>query len=166
MTSSRAHFRSRFGLIAVAGLVAVGMISWVPTAGSGTKRWFSATERCVMKEINDVRARNGLHPINWDRQLGFLARRHARTIARAGGLWHDNNLGDKVTRWRRLGQNTGRGGPCRRIMRTFMGSYEHRDNILGRWRFMGVGTKWAGHRLYVQQVFEARKNPGNTYHRP
>jgi hypothetical protein len=51
-------------------------------------------------------------------------------------------------------------------MRAFLGSYEHRDNILGHWRFMGVGTKWRGHRLYVQQIFEARRNPGNVYHRP
>jgi len=162
--TSASCFASRY--LVLPGIVVALLMAWVPTAGSGGKRWFNATERCVMKEINDVRARNGLHQINWDRQLGFLARRHARKIARAGGLWHDNSLGDKVTHWRRLAQNTGRGGPCRRIMRTFMGSYEHRDNILGRWRFMGVGTKWAGHLLYVQQVFEWRKNPGNTHHRP
>jgi hypothetical protein len=47
-----------------------------------------------------------------------------------------------------------------------MASAPHRSNIFGQWRFQGVGTEWAGGRLYVQHVFEARRNPGNIYRWP
>jgi hypothetical protein len=31
---------------------------------------------------------------------------------------------------------------------------------------MGFGTQKSGGRLYVQQLFESRRNPGNIYHYP
>jgi uncharacterized protein YkwD len=166
MLTSRARFGSKIRTVALTCLVLLLLISWAPPAGSGGRSWFHPSERCVMNKINDSRARNGMRRLKWDRQLGFVARQHAQVIAKAKGLWHDPDLGQTVTRWRRLAQNTGRGGPCRRIMRSFMNSSPHRANILGRWRFMGVGTQWRGGRLYVQQVFETRRNPGNIFHRP
>jgi uncharacterized protein YkwD len=119
-----------------------------------------------MKKINAARANRGLPRLEWDRQLGYVARRHAKSLASNRGLWHDSRLGSKVTRWRRLGQNTGRGGRCPRLFNSFMASAPHRSNIFGTWRFQGVGTEWAGGRLYVQHVFEARRNPGNIYRWP
>jgi len=161
--------RGRRGLklgLAVA-IATVGIVtSGTPVAGGTGSGWFNSTEKCMLRKVNHMRARHGLRRLDWDRQLGFVARRHARTIARAGGLFHDDGLGREVTRWSRLGQNTGRGGRCGSIMRAFKRSSSHRAAILGRWRFIGVGAEWRGGRLYVQQVFESRRNPGNVYHRP
>ena len=135
--------------------------------GSGTPRYrFKAPEKCLMKKINAARAARGMRRLEWDRQIGYVARRHANSLASNRGLWHDSRLGSKVTRWRRLAQNTGRGGRCPAIFKSFMASAPHRSNIFGRWRFQGVGTEWAGGRLYVQHVFEARRNPGNIYRWP
>ena len=135
--------------------------------GSGTPKYvFKTPEKCLMKKINEARARRGIRRLEWDRQLGYVARRHANSLASNRGLWHDSRLGSKVTRWRRLGQNTGRGGNCSRLFDAFLNSAPHRSNIFGRWRFQGVGTEWAGGRLYVQHVFEARRNPGNIYRWP
>lgn len=134
---------------------------------SGASRWeFKASERCLMRKINQARRSRGLRALDWDRQIGYVARRHAAAMAAGRGVWHDGALGEKVTRWRRLGQNTGRGGKCRSVFRSFMRSSKHRDNILGRWRHLGVGTTWAGGDLYVQQVFESRRDPGNVYNYP
>lgn len=119
-----------------------------------------------MRKINRVRARHGLRRFERDKQLGYVARRHANRIARSGSIYHDDGLGWKVTRWRRLAQNTGRGGGCKSLARAFMGSSKHRANILGRFRFFGVGTERAGRYLYVQQIFESRRNPGNAYNYP
>jgi uncharacterized protein YkwD len=128
--------------------------------------YFSRTEACFMRKTNKARLRHGRRPLKWDKQLGYVARRHAHQIAQTRGLYHDQNMGREITRWRRLGQNTGRGRGCKRLFRSFMRSSAHRANILGRWRFMAVGTTKAAGKLYVQHVFEARANPGNIYHFP
>jgi uncharacterized protein YkwD len=127
---------------------------------------FNHSEKCLMRKINRARRSRGIRSLDWDRQIGYVARRHAYSMASARAAYHDSQLGQKVTRWRRLGQNTGRGGKCRRIFRSFMGSATHRANIFGRWRHLGVGATWSGGRLYVQQVFESRLNPGNIYSYP
>jgi uncharacterized protein YkwD len=119
-----------------------------------------------MRKINHARARHGLGRLNRDKQLGYVARRHARRMAERGYIFHDARLGAKVTRWRSIGQNVGRGGGCKRLFRAFMHSLKHRSNILGAWRFVGVGAKKRGGRIYVQHVFELYRDPGNVYHFP
>ena len=81
-------------------------------------------------------------------------------------MWHDPGLGSEVTRWRALAQNTGRSTRCKRMFRSFMRSSGHRTNILRQWRFIGVGTERARGRLYVQMIFESRRDPGNIYSTP
>ena len=119
-----------------------------------------------MKKINKARARHGLHRLDRDAQLGYVAKRHARAMAREGYMWEQQGLGEKITHWRTLGQNTGRGGKCKHLFKSFMASAPHAANVLGDYRFLGVGARWKGHRLYVQQIFESKKNPGNIYHSP
>ena len=172
-----AKARARGGRRLIWALVGLTILStlWVaaPTlttsaaAGKNNPRYrYRAAEKCFMRKINDARAAHGRRRLNWDKQLGYVARRHARTMARQGGVWHDQNLTHRVTRWRSLGQNTGAGGKCPRLFRSFMASAPHRANILGRFRFVGVGTTWKNHRLYVQQVFESRRDPDNVWSWP
>ncbi len=119
-----------------------------------------------MRRINRVRARHGRRRLQWDKQLGYVARRHARVMAANRAVYHDSNMGSEITRWRALAQNTGGGRGCKRVSRAFMRSTSHRANVLGRWRHLGVGVERRGGRLYVQQVFEYRADPGNIYHWP
>lgn len=119
-----------------------------------------------MRRINDIRARHGLRRFRADKQLAYVARQHATAMSHTGGVYHDTNISWKVTRWNRLGQNTGRGRSCRSLTRAFMHSPTHRQHILGRFRFMGFGTQKSGGRVYVQQLFESRRDPGNVYHYP
>jgi uncharacterized protein YkwD len=137
-----------------------------PEAEGGSGYSFKKAEKCFMRKINKKRARYGLRWIQRDKQLGYVARRHARSMARNSGVWHKGDLGSKVTNWQTLGQNVGRGSRCRRLFRAFWNSSKHRHNIMGKWRFVGVGTEWRSGRLYVHQVFEHRRNPGNVYHYP
>ena len=127
---------------------------------------FTRTERCLMRRINGIRSSHGLRRLEGDKQLAYVARQHAKTMASARGVWHDPNVSSEVTRWRRLGQNTGRGRSCRSLTRAFMASSSHRGQILGRFRFFAVGAEWRGGRVYVQELFESRRNPGNIYHYP
>lgn len=119
-----------------------------------------------MENINRIRASHGKRRLNWDKQLGYVARLHARRMAERTAVWHDKELARRVTRWRRVGQNTGRGDDCSQLLRAFWRSPGHRENILGRWRFVGAGTEWRNGRLYVQQVFESRRDPSNIYSYP
>ena len=136
-----------------------------PETGSSGYR-FRRTEKCLMRKTNDALARHGLRRLRWDKQLGYVARRHAHEMARTRSVWHDPGLTSEVTRWRKLAQNTGRSTGCRRIFRSFMRSAPHRANILQRWRHTGVGTARSNGRLYVQQIFESRRDPGNIYSTP
>ena len=87
-------------------------------------------------------------------------------MARNRTIFHDGDLGNTVTRWRRLGQNVGMGGGCKSLFKAFKSSSIHRSNILGAWRHMGVGMDRRGGRIYVMHIFHSRRNPGNVYHYP
>ncbi|HYI46588.1 MAG TPA: CAP domain-containing protein [Actinomycetota bacterium] len=153
---------------AVAAFMVVG-----PTASSmeaGTRRGsgynFKSAEQCFMKKINQARQRRGLRALQWDKQLGYVARVHANEMARQRAVYHDANVGNEVTRWRSIAQNTGRGRSCKRTFKSFMRSAPHQHNIMGTWRYLGVGIEYSGAYVYVQQIFERNNNPGNVYHWP
>jgi uncharacterized protein YkwD len=136
----------------------------VQSTGGGFR--FNRAERCFMRKINNARAKHGLGPASSDPQLGYVARLHAKEIARAQSVYHDNEFGQKVTNWYRLGQNTGRGMSCRSVHRAFMQDPTHKEIVLGPWNFIGVGISSYNGRVYVQQLFESSRNPGNIYNTP
>jgi len=128
--------------------------------------YFTQVEKCLMRKINGKRRAHGRAALQKDAQLGYVARVHARKMARYGSVWHDSSAGSRVTRWYRLGQNTGRGITCRRMVRSFMRSYSHRANILGSWRFIGAGVRSRGRYIYVHLLFESQRDPGNVWQYP
>jgi uncharacterized protein YkwD len=167
MTTTRA-----FSVRKIMNLVLVGTAIWASTviapppvaqAAGGFWNW---SERCVMKKINAHRNAHGLHPADWDPQLGYVGRKHARVMSRYGTIWHDGAVGRKVTRWYRLGQNTARARGCRTVVRSFLRSSTHRANIYGRWGYIGAGIVRRGDRIYVQILFESSRNPGNIWGYP
>lgn len=130
-------------------------------------RWgFNKSERCIMNKINKVRRNKGMSPLRADKQIGVVARRHAKSMAANYSVFHDYNLGREITHWKALAQNSGSAGSCKRAFWAFMRSSGHRSNILGTWRFMGVGVDKRNGRVFVQQVFEWKRDPGNVYRYP
>ena len=167
---TRANFLAKSSMIIllVTSFLLAGVVSTTDSEASGRRRYsFRRVERCMMKKINKRRIGHGKRKLDWDRQLGYVARKHAVRMARAGTIFHDGRLGSRITRWRRLGDNVGysRDG-CKKLFRAFWSSSPHRHNILGHWRFVGVGSKRRHGRLYVHHIFEARRNPGNIYTYP
>lgn len=155
------------GLVAFATIpVASARHPVTPEVTTDERFSLSASEWCLVRKINRIRTRHGRNKLKPDKQVAYVARQHARTIARARTVYHDDNISWKITRWRRLGENTGRGRDCRSITRAFMNSSQHRSQILGRYRFIGVGTERRDGRMYVQQIFESRRDPGNVYNYP
>lgn len=164
----------RFQLAAALGVVMIVSASALPSSPRASltevepvKNYsFSKGERCFLRKINDLRHRKGKRRLGADKQLGYVARRHARGMARNGSIYHDGDLGRTVTRWRRLGQNVGRGGGCKRVFRAFKNSGDHRANILGTWKHFGVGLDRRGGNIYVMHIFQSKRNPGNIYRYP
>ena len=150
---------------ALAALVVVAALPQAPARAGGNYRW-NNPERCFIKKINKARSKQGLRRLRRDEHLGYVAKRHARRMASKESMWEQQDLGSKITNWRTLGQNTGLGGKCRSLFRAFMNSAPHAANVLGDYKYLGVGAKWRNNRLYVQQIFESKKNPGNIYHSP
>lgn len=120
----------------------------------------------MMNKINKVRRNKGMPALRPDKQVGVVARRHAKAMAANYSVFHDANLDREITRWKSLGQNSGAAGSCKRVFWAFMRSAGHRSNILGTWRFIGVGVDKRNGRVFVQQVFEWRRDPGNIYSYP
>jgi uncharacterized protein YkwD len=174
MADPRVGLGRKWRLIALAFLVAYSVVvlvsSWAGAsaldAGTRSDFRFKRVERCFMREINRRRVARGLNRLRWDWQMGVVARRHARKMARDGFVSHDGWLGSRLTHWRALGQNSGRGHRCKGLFRAFWRSSGHRANMLGRWRFVAVGARRRDGNLYVQQVFEYRSNPGNIWGLP
>jgi len=164
MTALAKLLRAPVAIIAVIGAL---VAAFPQDAHSGVRYHFRSTEKCLMARTNEERDRRGLRKLEWDRQLGFVARGHAERMARRNkGFWHDRRLGRKVTRWRRLAQNTGFASGCRSLFKAFWRSKLHRRNLLGSWRFIGIGVARKGGRVYAQEVFESRTNPGNVFSFP
>jgi uncharacterized protein YkwD len=158
-------------VLAVVTIVTLSILPSTPRASLGESEpvnnyTFSKGERCFLKKINGLRHRKGKRRLDADKQLGYVARRHARGMARNGSIYHDGDLGSTVTRWRRLGQNVGRGGGCKSLFRAFKRSSGHRANILGTWKHVGVGLERRGGNIFVMHIFQSRRNPGNIYSYP
>jgi uncharacterized protein YkwD len=165
---ARCLFR-RSALVTVLVAVLVGCLASpavITRASAGTNYHFKRRERCFMRKINRVRARHGLRRLYRDKQLGYVGRLHARDMAYYASVWDDSYIGQRVTHWRSLGTNAGRGRRCRQLTRAFLNSWPHRANILGHYRYMGVGVAWSNGNIYVSENFESRINPGNIYRWP
>jgi uncharacterized protein YkwD len=155
-------------VIAIAAFMLIGpTASSMETGSSSSSGYrFKSAEACFMRKINQARQRQGRRALQWDMQLGYVARRHAKRMASQHAVYHDANVGNEVTRWRSIAQNTGRGHNCKRTFKAFMNSSPHYANIMGTWKFLGVGIEYRSGYVYVQQLFERNNNPGNVYHWP
>lgn len=114
---------------------------------------------------NADRARAGLRPLATANDLQSLAQSRANEMARSGRLAHTTNLGSKVSGWKRLGENVGRGPNLRDIETAFMASPSHRENIVDPgFTQLGVGVTWDGKEyFYVAVIF---RQPSSTASAP
>jgi len=110
---------------------------------------------------NADRAAAGLRALVTANDLQTLAQSRANDMARNGALQHTTNLGSKVSGWKRLGENVGRGPNLRDIETAFMASPSHRENILEPdFTQFGVGVTWDGKQyFYVAVIF---RQPSST----
>ncbi|HVM36674.1 MAG TPA: CAP domain-containing protein [Actinomycetota bacterium] len=141
----------------------------IPAGAETESNCWRATkaERRMTRSINDSRGESNRRPLRLDPELSHVARVHAAAMVNKGEIFHNDKLETRVTRWKILGENVGRGKTTSSVHRSFMASQTHRSNILGgRFFNVGVGVKSEGDTMWVAIVFEGKRNPGTTLDMP
>ncbi|MCA1834452.1 MAG: CAP domain-containing protein [Actinomycetota bacterium] len=122
--------------------------------------------------INNERSSRGIGWLERNAQLERIAIAHAKRMAAAGRIYHNdalfysstiNDLGNPSM----LGENVGRGTSSSALHESFMASPEHRANILENgYREFGIATYSYGGQLWVVETFMSRASgarPSGSY---
>lgn len=138
----------RIAVVAVALLALTG-------GPLGMQRALAGPVADLTAMTNADRAALRLKALSTAGDLQSLAQRRADEMARSGRLAHTTGLGSKVSGWKRLGENVGRGPDLRDIQTAFMNSPSHRENIVDPgFTQLGVGVTFDGNQyFYVAVVF-------------
>lgn len=165
-------FAKRTAVGLVLGLL-VATIASVGSSSAATTSWScfkpKASERAFTEKMNKARTSRGLGKVTLDKQMSRVARKHSAEMAEKQSVFHSSRtkLGQKITRWRLLAENVGRGGTVARTHKGFMASPGHRYNILyPSFTYVGVGTVKRNGIIYVSVVFESSRDPGTTLSPP
>jgi uncharacterized protein YkwD len=144
--------------------------SMTPAAAADSSCWnYKSAERGFTKKMNAARSNNDKVTLKLDPELSKVARKHTGEMVNKDLLHHtpSSTLANRVTAWNTLGENVGVGSTVDSLHKAFMNSTAHKANILhSSFRYVGVGTKSAGNRLWVTVIFEASSNPGTTLDMP
>lgn len=128
--------KSKWLSIAVVVAVATIGLSSSVAADSGTEQGF-------LSKINAERSSRGLVTLTVDSNLRAHARNHTADMIAAGEIFHSTASELRAaagTGWTKLGENVGRGGTVDSLHDAFMNSPSHKQNILGDYNYVGIGT--------------------------
>lgn len=91
----------------------------------------ASAERRMVLQINQLRAGRGLGVLTPDGELRRVADAWTATMSSNGAISHNPDLAAQVRGpWRRVGENVGSGDDPDAVFDGFMGSAQHRDNML------------------------------------
>jgi uncharacterized protein YkwD len=88
-------------------------------------------------------------------RLSEVARKHSNRMAGQGELFHSNLerlLGPGI---HAVGENVGYGGSLDDLLKAFLASPPHAENLLGDYQKTGVGIVRADGQIWITQVFAA-----------
>jgi hypothetical protein len=112
--------------------------------------------------INEERVERGLRTLTRRSDLDAIAERHSERMRNEADIWHNPNLANEIPgSWQSGGENVGVGFDVDGLHAAFMGSHDHRANIL-KSVFdevgLGVVVDPSGE-VYITQVFVDRGAP-------
>ena len=105
--------------------------------------------------VNDLRETSGKGAMSLSDRLSRTARRHSRRMASSGTLFHSDLTRLLSRRSGGVAENVGYGDSLPELLKTFLQSPPHQDNLLGGWRTTGVGIVKAGGRYWLTQIFRS-----------
>lgn len=118
----------------------------------------SSTNAQFVSYTNSARSQHGLRSYVVSSDLTSIANQWAAHMAANRTLAHNPNAYGQVCCWQAMGENVGEGGSASQIQQAFMGSAEHRGNILSSsYTEVGIGTaRGSDGQLYVDELFRLR----------
>jgi putative cell wall-binding protein len=135
----------------LAALLAIALVALPASASEETEEWD------LLARMNQARASAGLAPLAAIGTLRDLARGHSREMAEQNRIYHTVDLRSvasaATSTWTGAAENVGVGGDVGVLHEAFMGSSGHRANILGNYRYAGVGVVHANNSLWVTVTF-------------
>lgn len=124
-----------------------------------------ATEGEFLAKINASRANAGLAPLKSSGNLTSYARSHTAEMMDAGEIFHSSS-GELAAAggsgWDKMGENVGKGQTPSSLHDAFMASSGHKQNILGDYNYVGIGTGSQDGYLYVTVVFMKKGETGGS----
>ena len=148
--------------LALAVLALVASVSQLPPA-RGSPAQPEHDEWDVLNLMNRARRSVGLGPLAMVDGARRVARGWSAAMAADGELSHNPDLVPQLeqhfSQFNRAGENVGRGNNPGEIHTAFMNSPGHRANILGAFRYTGVGVVHSGGRMWVTVDFIEQPNP-------
>ncbi len=142
-------YRRRF--VAVL-LVSAALVASAPQSAQAAA---SSKERRFATMVNATRGAATLTSLKLSNHLSDVARKHSKHMAAKGELYHSNLerlLGPGITA---VGENVGFGGSLDELLKAFLASPPHAENLLGDYRQTGVGIVRADGQIWITQVFAA-----------
>lgn len=126
------------------------------TPGLRSAAGTTSKEQRVLSMINATRSARGVGTLSLSERLSRMARRHSRSMAQEGLLFHQSCLSCRFPTgsWELLGENVGTASSLRRIHRMMLKSASHRDILLnGNFDRVGVGVVRRGGSYWVTEIF-------------
>ena len=148
-TITRSRTRRR---LSAALLVSAVLIAAAPQSAQAAAR---PIERRFASMINETRSAATLGSLKLSDRLSEVARKHSGRMAAHGELYHSNLERLLSTSIDAVGENVGRGGSLDDLLRAFLASPPHAENILGSYEKTGVGIVRADGQIWITQVFAA-----------
>lgn len=107
--------------------------------------------------VNATRARNGLPALAHDNTAQTKAQQWAEHLATRNHLAHSRLADGMDDQWRRLGENVGYGSSIDDVHGRYLGSDQHRANVLdGGFTHLGVGVASAHGHTFTVHVYVQR----------
>jgi uncharacterized protein YkwD len=105
--------------------------------------------------INELRASQGIGPLEVHSRLTQMGRDWSLNMALADGISHNPALAAWApSDWTRLGENVGVGGSVASLHDAFVTSPAHYRNLVDpQFRYVGIGIVYDDGRIYVTQQF-------------
>jgi uncharacterized protein YkwD len=134
----------------------LGTLLAVLVVGAASPAQATGLRGRMLHSVNRVRVHHDLRRLHLNVRLSHDAHRHSRRMARRGAIFHTADLTTLVRRFGATswGENVAKAGTVRRVKRLWMGSPDHRYNMLrSSYRRAGVGLVRVHGWLWVTVMF-------------
>jgi uncharacterized protein YkwD len=110
----------------------------------------------MLHSVNRVRIHHDLRRLHLNLRLSHDAHKHSRRMASRGAIFHTLDLASLVRRYGATswGENVAKAGTVQRVKRLWMGSADHRSNMLrSSYHRAGIGLVRTHGWLWVTVMF-------------